>query len=244
MNTPIVNAGTLYVSNLQLSRTGSQTISIAAGAARDITNKNDIIVSSAQTVNGATVGANGVDLAVLVASSFYAVYAIGDSTGYKAGAGILSLNTTSPLLPSGYDMSRRIGWVLTDGSANILMFYQYGSNEARTYYYDVAISALSGGSSTTFANVSLVASVPPIACLAIMSIDYVAAGSGGLAHFLPFGSSATNGIVRYNTGGTGAAEWTSLEIPTALNSGVPTIQYKVSSSDSLTLLTAGYRDNL
>lgn len=239
--TPIVNAGLKYVNGLDIAKTAAKTISMAAGAARDSTNVNDIVLSSAVTINGAAVGANGVDLAAIVLNSFYAVYVIGDSSKYNATAGLLSLSATSPNLPAGYDMFRRVGWVLTDGSANILQFWQNGVGQERTYWYDVGISELSAGSSATFAAIDLATSVPPIATDVVFDALYTPNGATEVAEFLPFGSSASNGIVKLGTGVAGAQR-AMITVPCRLDSGVPKVQYKVTSGDTLTLLTAGYRD--
>ncbi len=248
---PIVNAGLLYVNGLGIAKTAAKVISMALGAARDSTNTNDIILSSDNphvsggvvSVNGANVGANGVDLAALVASSFYAVYAIGDSTSYNPVAGLLSLNATTPSLPEGYDMYRRVGWVLTDGSANILQFWQFGSGSGRVYYYDVGISALSGGTSTTFANIDLSTSVPPIATEVLFHATYTPNSATNIAEFLPYGSSASNGIVVFGYG-VAAAQQGMVTVPEELNAGKAEVKYKVATSDTLTLLTAGYKDFL
>lgn len=244
-NTPIVNAGIKYVTDLQLTKTAAKTISISSGAARDFTDTNDITLSAPVTVNGAVVGQNGVDVAVLVASTMYGVYVIGDSTGYHATAGLLSLATnTTPSLPSGYDMVRRIGWILTDSSANILQFYQYGQGQNRDYYYDVGISALSAGNATTFTAINLSASVPPRATEVMFDIAFTANAATDTAQFLPFGSTATNGNVRFGTG-VAAAQVGSITVPSQLNSTIPEVLYKVTSaSDSLTLLVTGFKDFL
>ena len=248
---PIVNAGLLYVNGLGIAKTAAKIISLATGAARDSTNINDIILNSTNpyvtagvlSINGANVGVNGVDVAAIIASNFYAVYVIGDSTDYQSTAGLLSLNFTTPSLPETYDMYRRVGWVLTDGSANILQFWQFGSGSGRMYYYDVGISELSGGSSTTYANISLAASVPPITTEVLLKVTYTPNSATDVAHFLPYGSSATNGIVEFGYG-VAAAQVGMVTVPSELNAGVPTIQYKVSASDSLTVLTAGFKDVL
>lgn len=248
---PIVNAGLLYVNGLGISKTAAKQITMQLGAARDSTNTNDIILGPSApipvlapvVINGANVGANGVDAAAIVASSFYAVYVIGDSTDYNAAAGLLSLNTTTPSLPEGYDMYRRVGWVLTDGSANILQFWQFGSGSGRVYYYDVGISALSGGTSTTFANVDLSASVPPLATEVLFHATYTPNAATNIAEFLPYGSSATNGIVVFGYG-VAAAQQGMVTVPAELNAGKAEVQYKVATSDTLTLLTAGYKDFL
>lgn len=239
--TPIVNAGVKYVNGLDIARVDDANITMAAGAARDSTNVNDIVLSSAVTINGGAVGANGVDLAVIVLNSFYAVYVIGDSTKYNATAGLLSLSATSPNLPAGYDMFRRVGWILTDGTADILQFWQHGEGQERMYYYDVGISELSAGASTSYAAVDLATSVPPIATDVLFDVLFTPDGATELAEFLPFGSSATNGIIRYGTGVAGA-QVGNVTVPCRLDSGVPKIQYKVATGDTLTLLTVGYKD--
>lgn len=264
-NTPIVNAGLLYANGLQLSAQiaiGAMTpkqVTVQLGAARNSTNINDILLeptaatpdapTTAVTpivINGAKVGANGVDVAVLVASSLYAVYIIGDSTGYQPTAGLLSLNVSTPVLPGGYpsggyDMYRRIGWVLTDGSANILQFWQYGSDETRTYYYDVGISVLSAGAATTFTPVNLSTAVPPIATEVLLNYTFTGTATTDLAEFLPYGSVATSGIVQLS-GGVTTAQVGMVWVPIELNAGVPTLLYKVTGTATLTLLVAGFKD--
>ena len=244
VNNPIINAGLKYVSGLQIAKTAAKTLSMAAGAARNSTNINDIVLDAAVTCNGAAVGVNGVDLAALGASSFYAVFLIGDSTQFNDPASLLSLSSTAPSLPAGYDMFRRVGYVLTDGSSNILQFWQYGNNNERTMYYDVAISELSGGTSATYAALDLATSVPPIDCLVIMNGSMVASADADTASFLPYGSSATAGIVVIGAGQNDAAQAWQVTVPSKLSSSVPTIQYKMSASASLTLGTIGYVDSL
>lgn len=238
----VVNIGLKYVNGLNLAWATDATITMAAGAARDSSNTNDLVLDSSVTINGGTVGANGVDVAAIVASTMYAVYVIGDSTGYQDTAGLLSLaSSTTPTLPSGYDMYRRVGWVLTDGSADLLLFWQFGNGEIRSYYYDVGISELSGGSSTSYAEIDLATSVPPIATEVLMVSTYTPNSATNVAHIIPFGSTATSGVVRIG-GGVAAAQVSMITVPARLDSTTPKIEYKVQTSDALTLLTAGYKD--
>lgn len=257
---PIVNAGLLYANGLQLSAqigfgaTTPKQITVQLGAARDSTNTNDILLGATSAtpdepttpgvpivINGAKVGANGVDIAVLAVSSLYAVYIIGDSTGYQPTAGLLSLSATTPSLPETYDMYRRIGWVLTDSSANILQFWQYGSDETRTYYYDVGISVLSAGASGTFAPVNLSAAVPPIVTEVLLNYTFTGTATTDLAEILPYSSVATSGIVQIS-GGVTTAQVGMVWVPCQLNAGVPEILYKVTGTATLTLLVAGFKD--
>ena len=241
-NTPIVNAGLKYVNGLELAWASDETITMAAGAARDSANSNDIVLSAAATISNITNGANGLDTGSVAASTMYAVYVIGDSTKYESTAGLLSLASNSePSLPAGYDMYRRVGWVLTDGTSDNLLFWQEGMGQVRKYFYDVGISELSGGSATTYTAIDLATSVPPIDTTVILDIAYTPNSATNNAEFLPFGSSATNGVVRYGCG-VAAAQVGQIEVPAKLNSAVPTIQYKVDTSDALTLLTTGFYD--
>jgi hypothetical protein len=265
---PVINAGLLYANGLQLSAQiaiGAMTpkmITMQLGAARDSTNTNDVLLGATSAtpdeptipgtpivINGAYVGANGVDIAVLVDSSFYAVYIIGDSTGYQPTAGLLSLNATQPNLPGGYpkggyDMFRRVGWVLTDSSANILQFWQYGSDETRTYYYDVGISVLSAGAATSFTAVNLSTAVPPITTEVLLNYTFTPTALGDLAEFLPYSSGATSGIIQIS-GGVAQAQVGMVWVPCQLTSGgIPEILYKVTNTATLTLLVAGYKDHI
>ena len=245
VQTPIVNAGLKYVNGLEISKTSAKVLAVAAGAARNSTNVNDIELSAAVAINGLAVGqVNGVDLAALAASSMYAVYLIGDSTGYSDAGALLSLAANAaPTLPAGYDMYRRIGWVLTDGSSNLLQFWQNGNGQLRWYYYDVAISELSGGSSATFAAVDLATSVPPIATNVLLDVAYTPNGATDVAEFLPFGSAASSGMVRFGYGVAGAQVGMAV-VPCRLDPGLPKIQNKVPAGDALTLLVAGFQDYL
>lgn len=241
---PVVNASNLYVDNLELSWTSDEVIAIAAGRARNSSDENDIIVESALAVSNIVSGANGLDTGTVAASTMYAVYVIGSSYDVVDPAGLLSLASSStPTLPEDYDMYRRVGWVLTDGTSDNLLFWQYGSDQTRQYYYDVGISELAAGSSATYAEIDLATSVPPIATNVIMDVAYTPNGATDVAEFLPFGSSATNGIVRFGYGVAGAQVGQAV-IPCELDSAVPKIQYKVTSGDVITVLTMGYYDYL
>lgn len=249
-NTPIVNAGTKYVVGLPLAKSGATTITIGAGAARDDANINDIILNATITVNGAVRGANGLDAGALANNTGYAVYLIGDSTGYRPTAGLLSLSmvSTGVALPFGYDSARRIGWVRTDGTPNILQFWQSGLNESRTYYYDVFLPVLTAGVAVAFANVALTNTVPAIASSTVIcEVAFTAAAAVDIAQFLPFSSPAgggANGVIRFGTGAA-AAQNGMVAIPYTLNAGAPTILYKVTQgTDALTLNVSGFNDYL
>lgn len=245
MDQPIVNAARKYVDGLELARVDDENITIAAGAARDSSNTNDITLAAAVTVNALVVGANGIDTGALANNTLYAVYVIGDSTKYQDAAGLLSASASGPAaMPAGYDMYRRVGYVRTDGTADLLEFHQYGVDESRVMYYDAPISILAAGNAIADAEIDLSTFVPAARAVLMLDVDLTAANAVDLVELKPFGSAAANGLVRFGCG-VAAQQVGSLSIPSALDAGVPKILYKVTDAgDAVTLLCAGYEDFL
>ena len=178
----------------------------------------------------------------------YAVYVIGDSRQIKATAGLISANPTTPVMPYGYDLLRRVGWLLTSGSATILLFYQNGNGSGRTYYYDTAIRVLNAGAATSATAVTLQTAMPLQATPVILNWEYVPAAAANVAVLQVYGSTAakadTNTAIISGPVMSVASFGSNIVMPTALDSGNPAIQYIANSSDALTLWVAGYLDYL
>jgi hypothetical protein len=180
ISTPITNARDYYINGLKLAYVSATTMTVTAGRCSNSTNVNDISVGLALnvaatqtgvepvtagtgtvTINTATNGAAGLDTGAMANNTFYAVYAIGDSFGVMPGSAILSANLTSPLLPAGYDMSFRIGYIKSSGAAAILPFRQDGVGLDRWMWYDAPIATdITAGSSATYAAVDCTAGLP------------------------------------------------------------------------------------
>jgi hypothetical protein len=246
---PVVNAGSLYVSNLQLVYVDTTHLNILPGAARDYTNTNDIILNSQITIDIQKSGVNGIDKGTTDFASTYAVYLIGDSRGYKPTAGIISLNLTAPQLPADYDMSRRIGWIVTDISVplKMLKFYQYGTDATRSYYYDIGINGLNqiilGGNDTTYTEVTLTPIVPPINTQSFCRIQYAQSAPGNSCQFLQFGASDSLGNISISSGAA-VTSWQTVEIPSSLDGGTSAFKYRVGTGDNVNVYLFGYRDYL
>lgn len=257
---PMVNAGLLYVNNLQVSPgtinadlLSCATLSIAAGQCRDSTDTNDITVSSAVTLDPSTKGVvNGIDTGVLAATTLYYVWAIGDSTGYNAGGSLLSLSSTSPLLPVGYDMARRIGTVLTNAAGTrFLNFIQRGNGSGRYTYYAVPLAtAIAAGASTAFATVTLTTWVPPTASH-VLIVSALTADGGGVRTVV-YSADASTTIAAAATAGeiimsahTSTVVTATLMVPCTSAAGVQTIQYAVSNAlAAVAVSVSGFLDQL
>jgi hypothetical protein len=237
-----VNAGLLYITGLKLSYSSTTAVGVTAGQCRNSTNVNDIVVSSALTIDGANNGANGLDQGALANSTLYSIYAIGDSTQNNDPAGILSTDASTPLLPYGYDMFRLIGHMKTDGSADVLPFVQTGDGATRRITYDTLIQVLNAGNATFFTNVDCSASVPATAKAVVLQAAYTPATAGTNQLKLRCdGSSSTNGSVQANGTVNSVVAQSQLFVPVA--AGI--FEYLVTNaSDAATINLSSYDDEL
>lgn len=129
-----------YLSGLALSNgsDASHDIDIAVGECRDSTDASNIELSAVLTkqIDAAwAVGddAGGLDTGTVANSTTYHVHVIKRSDTGVVDA-LFSTSASSPTMPTNYDLRRRIGSVITDGSANILGFIQDGDNFWLTDY--------------------------------------------------------------------------------------------------------------
>lgn len=231
VNIPAVNAAYLDVSNLEITILGDETLTVAAGRARNSTNLSDIILDAAVTVSNLEVGLNGIDTGTVLASKVYAIYIVGDSSNNNPTGAMLSLNQASPLIPSGYDMVRKIGYAVTDGTSDFYMGYFYGSANSRKFVYDApVVTGVTAGASATYAAVTLTTLVPSQQNVPVLfNLNWTANAAGDTMGLQPFG--ATGDTFSDIAGVAGASAHTIL-FPTVmaqLDSGVPKVNYKVSA---------------
>lgn len=115
--------------NLQASSTGlNANVSVTADeiAVESAANAYQTLRSVNLTIAGTSSGvANGLDTGAIAASTWYSIWVIWNGT---TTAGLLSLSSTAPTLPSGYTHKARVGWIRTDGTGNKypLAFKQLG----------------------------------------------------------------------------------------------------------------------
>lgn len=249
----------LYVQGLQLSAAtplAATVVAVAPGAARDSTNSIDMVVglqnyfgidNPAQLFNGyqpglfinsAVNGVNGLDTGTIAASTQYAVYLIGDSRNYNNTAAVLSLTSnTAPLLPSGYDSYRLIGFWATDGSSHFV----YATNKPQniggllTYYNSPAVSVLSGGTATSFTAIDLTtnSAIPTTTLeniIVTLLVTFTPVAVGDVVQFRPTGSSATGGLPTITGVTAGIAQSQYIQVIAGVGSSKPEIDYKVTSS--------------
>lgn len=154
-------APTLDTSNMPIIANNAITpntqIDFCAGFCWDSTLTAKII-STAMTkkldaVFAAGNGNGGLDTGSKAVSTKYAVFAISKVDGTSDF--LFSTSATTPAMPTCYIYKRRIGWIKTDISGNIIQFYQDGD----TFYFRSVIIDFSGAYTTTYTDV--VTSAPP-----------------------------------------------------------------------------------
>ncbi len=263
ISTPIVNAGNNYINGLKLAYVSATTMTVTAGICRNSTNVNDISVGLALnvaatqtgtlpvasgtgtvTINTAATGAAGLDTGAMANNTFYAVYAIGDSFGIEPGSAMISANLTSPLLPAGYDMSFRIGFIKSSGAAAILPFRQDGVGLDRWMWYDAAIATdVTAGASATFAAVDCTAGLPASTPTMVNFLCvFTPTAAADKLVLVPGTSTATLGYASASGDVAAVAHTVNLICPTD-SPKTDAIDYKVTGS-AVAISVAAYLDQL
>jgi hypothetical protein len=138
-------------------------VDVSAGRVRDEDDSYDIISSGTETAAIDTTGAGGRDASdSLSNNTWYAIYIIARTDTGDTAAFFSTSSTWAGVgtKPTNYDVGRRIGWIRTDGSANIRPFIQSkSSGNARWWWWDstgwTAALLENGGTATTWTDCSL-----------------------------------------------------------------------------------------
>lgn len=153
-----VTSGQIFGVTLSNAADADHDITVAVGEAADSTNAFLLELSSALTkqIDAAwAIGNNagGLFSGAVAIDTWYHVFLIRKDSDGSIDAGF-DTSVTAANIPAGYTAYRRIGSVLTDGSANILPFTQTGND----FDFHTPIQDFSGALSTT--RVSLTLSTP------------------------------------------------------------------------------------
>ena len=153
-----------HLEGLGLTWLSAAAIIILPGTCRDrVDSANIVMPSPSAVVILSSSGVNGLDTGTEASDTWYAVYVIADSTGSNPTEGLFSLSFTSPTLPAGYDVFRRVGAVRNDGSSNIENFLEVSPGRRREIVRDLRVIVLNGGNVTTWTSIDCSAAAPPSA---------------------------------------------------------------------------------
>lgn len=273
-NYPIINIPYLYKYGLFIQNSTSingtvnpeTKLSILAGVCRDsndITdirlgdnnpNINDNITSAPIRINNTIRGPGGLDTGTVAANTMYAIYIIADSRGYLPTSAvatfILNLYAGGPIMPSGYDTQRLIGFWATDNDTHWLTgYYSYYPTVGNTLFftYDVPqLTSVTAGSSNTYAYVDLSDFVPLIFNTPVSISTIFNPGAAGDTLTLLSGASSNPSGHAVITGQVSGVNMTtsSTLLSQFADIGGPlpaqAIQYKVSGSDTVAIYVNGF----
>jgi hypothetical protein len=166
--------------------------------------------------------------------------------------GLLSLSATAPALPSGFDMFRRIGYVLTDntGAPNTLLlkFVQDGNNSERWMWYDAPIVVKTAGAAAAFTALSLAPAVPPLATMVTLEADLLPNAAAEFVALQPASSTNATGYYARMSGSVGAVhKFGDLTVPCSIPVPavpVPTINWVTDAASTVALNVVSYLDLL
>jgi len=243
----VLGARLAWVSVTQVSIGTTGQTSIAADSTGVLAMEWSGLLTAAITSSGA----NGLDTGSEASSTWYYVYVIGDTSGVNSPASLLSASATSPTLPSGYDVHRRVGAVRNDSGSDFIPFVQVWNGTTRRHVFDLAETAsrvLTSGSSASFANVDVSAFVPSTSENVLILAQFET-GAAGLSthdlHLRPdgFSASTSNSVHHLRLGLVNSDKCrVNIEIPCPGQ----IIEYDVddAANNSVHISVAGYDDEI
>lgn len=249
--TQIVNGSPLYINGAVISTdptTPDTKFNVSSGIMRDQSNTLDLdlgnylVTDTVTVVNPAVVGLNGIDVGTQQASKAYYVYVIADTSGANPTGVVMSLAAPAvgPVMPYQYNAYRHIGFVHT-GNTNVFIWANwFGTGNARKlFYYAPAQTTVSAGNATSFTPFSLATLIPPIQTSATFLAVLTPSAASRAADLTIFGGanpqlSVSGQVTSVPIAGQG-------DVTVLLNSGAPTISYRVSNSaDAVSIKLVSY----
>ncbi|NPU23926.1 hypothetical protein [Bradyrhizobium denitrificans] len=167
-----------HLSGLTISMAGSSpSFSVSAGQAADSSNSAIVNLPAALSKTAAIWAAGsggGLDTGTIAVNTWYHAFLIASADGSLADI-VVSTSLTSPVLPVGYALFRRIGAMRTDGSGNWIKFQQLGDE----FIWDAGV--LDFNSSGVASRALYALTVPPGVRVSSQVVIFVNGASPGSA---------------------------------------------------------------
>jgi hypothetical protein len=187
------------------------------------------------------------DTGSIANSTWYHVHLI-KRTDTQVVDALISLSATAPTMPSSYTERRRIGAMLTTGSAQWLLFKQVGDE----FLWDVAASNLSSVTPGTTAIQTVAVTVPPaVQADAMLNVIGIAGsgldGRGGVwspdVNSAGALVSATAPLMNFGVFGNFNTQMTASFLIVRTNTSGQVKYAMASTTGSISLATVGYLDH-
>jgi hypothetical protein len=235
-----------YANGLQISNdsvTPDEIIDISTGSILDSTGVYQLVSDAVLSPSIVVSGLNGLDTGTVAASTLYAVYLVADPVTQQDMGAVFSLSMTAPLMPFGYSAFAKIGYVVTDGTSDILLGYWTGGNTSRrTFMYDAPIATpITAGAATTDTAVVLTNLVPAVENTPVwVKFAMTPAAASRTLTLKTFG--AVGDMYQATSQVTSVVLRDTAYVLSALSSGAPNIEYLWSAGggDAVAIDVAGY----
>lgn len=257
----------IYSSGFYYQALNQTQLLIGQGQCRDDSNSFDMVLESAQMLNLTSLGVvNGLDLipSVIARQAIY-LFCIGDSGLRNPTMTYASFSSNNPVMPSGYNLKRRIGSVMTNPvttAPQMVLFNLSGDSTTRIVnYIDTAGNlAIFNGSGTTIwvsatNQLASNALIAPATALSVMLAVTVKAPTNALnvgdyAYFYSlnmtsvFSPATTTMFAISDNGGSSVGSGLSAGTTQLLTIGFPRpLAFKTTSNaDTLIIQNYGYSD--
>lgn len=238
----------LYCDGLKIKKISPTILEVQPGACRNNTNQNDIILNESIFLDITKSDEFGIYDGKRLPNSFYGVYVISDTSGQNPVSCMAVYKNELTLLPFGYDLARRVGWIFLDNSSNIIGFTLIGNSQNRNYYHENEISVLTSGGSTIAAPVDLSPGMPNIKTNVFLNAIMQKSDTAVRLFFLSPTLSDT-GVAMTSQNYAGFNEIGKFYFPLTLvcsnETAVPALRYSVENGTvALSLSVYGFEDSL
>ncbi len=238
-----------YLAGLTLSTAGSSaTISVSPGLAAD--SANAVLISTASSISKTTsawavgTGNGGLDTGAIANNTWYHHYLI-----RRPDTGVVdecfSTSASAPTfggnIPAAYTQYRRIGSGKTNGSAQWVLFQQYGD----FFFWDVPVQDVNVTGPGTAAVLRTISTPLGVKCEAIINvaIGYAGTNYNWLATCPDQTDSApTSALCTFPIFSAGTQADGQIRVMTNTSSQIRTRQSNSAAGDSTNMITTGWRD--
>lgn len=236
-----------YANGLAISNnatTPNTKLDVAVGTIEDSTGTYQLQLAAAVTINAANTGLNGIDTGALAASTVYAVHLVCDPVDLSTAGCMISLSSTAPVLPTGYNAFALIGYAVTDSSVHFLKgYWTAGNSSSRLFMYDAPqATPITAGAATTATAVVLTTLVPAVNNLPVwLYTDVTPAAASRVLSLTP--GNATGIAVKITSQVTAVHVTSNSLVLSQLVTGVPTVNYLFSAGggDAVAISVAGFQ---
>jgi len=224
--------------NLVITRPTVNTVTVTADKLilTDSAGRKVLRSSVSVTPNITASGANGLDTGSEAGGTWYYIWVIWNGT---TTAGLFSVSSSSPTMPSGYTHKGLVGAVRNSSGPPPNDFVDINQHDRHVSI--PAQSALINGTSTSIASVDLTGFIPPNAWRALLDTRLDATGATATAASVFSDSGGANRVARVGTVSTTDTAQASMSTPLVLLRTSETLWYQLTSANAeLDILVIGW----